>query len=72
MNLTADEFLSLSTQLSDRDIKVTELEKKLEETMQRLAIKEAENDSGCRGRKSRISCRTSTTFACWHSCKHLC
>ena len=45
MNLTADEFLSLSTQLSDRDIKVTELEKKLEETMQRLAIKEAENEA---------------------------
>lgn len=45
MNLTADEFLSLSTQLSDRDIKVTELEKRLEETMQRLAIKEAENEA---------------------------
>ena len=29
MNLTADEFLSLSAQLSDRDVKVTELEMEL-------------------------------------------
>lgn len=45
MNLTADEFLSLSTQLSDRDIKVTELEKRLEDTMRLLAIKSAENEA---------------------------
>jgi len=32
MNLTADEFLSLSTQLSDRDVRVVELENQLEET----------------------------------------
>jgi len=29
MNLTADEFLSLSTQLSDRDVRVVELENQL-------------------------------------------
>lgn len=29
MNLSADEFLSLSTQLSDRDVKMAELEKQL-------------------------------------------
>ena len=45
MNLTADEFLSLSSQLSDRDIKVTELEKQLQDTMQLLAIKSAENEA---------------------------
>ena len=32
MNLSADEFLSLSTQLSDRDVRVMELEKQLEKT----------------------------------------
>jgi len=32
MNLSADEFMSLSTQLSDRDVRVVELENQLEET----------------------------------------
>ena len=43
MNLSADEFLSLSTQLSDRDVKVAELEKQLQQTKDKLAIKEVEN-----------------------------
>lgn len=43
MNLSADEFLSLSTQLSDRDVRVAELEKQLKITSDMLVIKEAEN-----------------------------
>lgn len=43
MNLSADEFLSLSTQLSDRDVRVMELEKQLKETREMLLVKEAEN-----------------------------
>lgn len=43
MNLSADEFLSLSTQLSDRDVRVMELEKQLEKTRELLLVKEAEN-----------------------------
>ena len=43
MNLSADEFLSLSTQLSDRDVRVVELENQLEEMRKLLMIKEAEN-----------------------------
>lgn len=43
MNLSAEEFLSLSTQLSDRDVRVAELEKQLEETRKLLHVKEAEN-----------------------------
>lgn len=42
MNLSADEFLSLSTQLSDRDVRVVELEKQLEETRRLLLVKEGE------------------------------
>jgi hypothetical protein len=42
MNLSADEFMSLSTQLSDRDVRVVELEKQLEKTRETLLIKEAE------------------------------
>ena len=42
MNLSADEFLSLSTQLSDRDVRVVELEKQLEETKRLLLVKEGE------------------------------
>ena len=45
MNLSADEFLSLSTQLSDRDVRVMELEKQLEKTRELLLIKEAENEA---------------------------
>lgn len=43
MNLSADEFLSLSTQMSDRDVRVAELEQELKETKKLLVIKEAEN-----------------------------
>ena len=43
MKLSADEFLSLSTQLSDRDVRVVELEKQLEETRRMLLIKDNEN-----------------------------
>ena len=43
MNLSAEEFLSLSNQLSDRDVKTAELELQLQQTKQLLAIKEAEN-----------------------------
>ena len=43
MKLSADEFLSLSTQLSDRDVKAAELELQLQETKEQLMIKEAEN-----------------------------
>lgn len=43
MNLSADEFLSLSRQLSDRDVKMAELEKQLRKTQEMLVIKEAEN-----------------------------
>ena len=43
MNLSADEFLSLSTQLSDRDVRVAELEKQLMQTREFLVVKEAEN-----------------------------
>ena len=42
MNLSADEFLSLSTQLSDRDVRVAELEKQLEKAREMLVIKDAE------------------------------
>ena len=45
MNLSADEFLSLSTQLSDRDVRVMELEKQLEKTRELLLVKEAENEA---------------------------
>lgn len=45
MNLTADEFLSLSAQLSDRDVKVTELEMELQRLRQEVAVKTAENES---------------------------
>ena len=45
MNLSADEFLSLSRQLSDRDVRVIELEKQLEKTRELLLIKEAENEA---------------------------
>ncbi len=43
MNLSADEFMSLSNQLSDRDVKTAELELQLQQAKQLLAIKEAEN-----------------------------
>lgn len=43
MNISADEFLSLSTQLSDRDVRVAELEKKLKQVSDLLVVKEAEN-----------------------------
>ena len=43
MNLSADEFLSLSTQLSDRDVRVAELEKQLKQVSDLLVVKEAEN-----------------------------
>ena len=43
MNISAEEFLSLSTQLSDRDVRVAELEKKLKQVTEMLVIKEAEN-----------------------------
>lgn len=43
MNLSAEEFLSLSNQLSDRDVRTAELELQLQQTRERLAIKEAEN-----------------------------
>lgn len=43
MNLSADEFLSLSTQLSDRDVKVAELEKQLQQAREMLVIKDTEN-----------------------------
>lgn len=43
MNLSADEFLSLSTQLSDRDVRTAELENQLQQTRETLAVKEAEN-----------------------------
>lgn len=43
MNLSADEFLSLSTELSDRDVRVAELEKKLKQVSDLLVVKEAEN-----------------------------
>lgn len=43
MNLTADEFMSLSNQLSDRDVRVVELEKQLEKLREMLMVKEAEN-----------------------------
>ena len=43
MNLSAEEFLSLSNQLSDRDVKTAELELQLQQTKQLLSIKEAEN-----------------------------
>ena len=42
MNLSADEFMSLSNQLSDRDVKTAELELQLQQTRRLLAIKEAE------------------------------
>lgn len=42
MNLSADEFLSLSTQLSDRDVKMAELEKQLIQKDEMLLIKDAE------------------------------
>lgn len=42
MNLSADEFLSLSTQLSDRDVRVAELEKQLAKANEMLVIKDAE------------------------------
>jgi len=45
MNLTADEFLSLSAQLSDRDVKVTELEMELQRLRQEVVVKTAENES---------------------------
>ena len=43
MNISADEFLSLSMQLSDRDVRMVELESQLKKTSELLAIKEAEN-----------------------------
>lgn len=43
MNLSADEFLSLSTQMSDRDVRVAELEQQLQQTKDLLVAKEAEN-----------------------------
>ena len=43
MNLSADEFLSLSTELSDRDVRVAELEQQLKQAREMLVIKEAEN-----------------------------
>lgn len=42
MNLSADEFLSLSSQLSDRDVRVSELEKRLKQVTEMLVIKDAE------------------------------
>ena len=42
MNLSADEFLSLSTQLSDRDVRVAELQKQLMQKDEMLLIKDAE------------------------------
>lgn len=45
MNLSADEFLSLSTQLSDRDVRVAELELELQQTRQALSVKTAENEA---------------------------
>ena len=43
MNISADEFLSLSTQLGEKDVKMAELELKLKETQDLLVVKEAEN-----------------------------
>lgn len=43
MNLSADEFLSLSTQLGEKDVKMAELELKLKETQEMLVVKETEN-----------------------------
>jgi hypothetical protein len=43
MNLSADEFMSLSNRLSDRDVRSAELELQLQQTKERLAMKEAEN-----------------------------
>ena len=43
MNISTDEFLSLSTQMSDRDVRVAELEKQLKQIKDLLVIKEAEN-----------------------------
>ena len=42
MNLSAEEFLSLSNQLSDRDVRTAELELQLQQAKERLAIKDAE------------------------------
>lgn len=42
MNLSAEEFLSLSNQLSDRDVRTAELELQLQQTRERLVLKEAE------------------------------
>lgn len=42
MNLSADEFMSLSSQLSDRDVRVAELEKRLKQVTEMLVIKDAE------------------------------
>ena len=43
MNISAEEFLSLSMQLSDRDVKVAELEKRLLLMEDQLAIRNSEN-----------------------------
>ena len=43
MNLSADEFLSLSTQLSDRDVRLAEMEQQLRQARELLMVKEAEN-----------------------------
>lgn len=43
MNISSDEFLSLSKQLSEKDVKITELELKLRETQEMLVVKETEN-----------------------------
>ena len=45
MNLSAEEFMSLSNQLSDRDVKTAELEMQLQQVRQLLTLKEAENQS---------------------------
>ena len=43
MNLSTEEFLSLSAQLSDRDKKTAELELQLNQTKEQLMVREAEN-----------------------------
>ena len=43
MNISPEEFLSLSTELSDRDVRVAELERKLSQAKELLVVKEAEN-----------------------------